>query len=260
MKRRRSLERGRCLSRFVLPAVVLLLLVVSACAEGSPVPTTVITMNMDGTSEGENGHDHEHDDSGRDWKGPPPVLELRIDEWPDGHVAVLDASGFSFGDPATEEYVPGVGHTHVYVDGRLLEMSYQAAVPLGELAPGKHYVEVTLAAGDHADYVMDGKVLGAAAVVEVAGEVQPADLAISVDFADGVAEISEDRFEVARHGIVEIAITSDVADEVHVHGYDIRQAVAAGDSTTLRFTADIPGVFEVELEESGHPLFELTVN
>jgi len=243
----------------LMMAAALLVPILTACAEETPLAptTTQIAMSMDGMDAA--GHDHEHTGEGRQWEGAPPVLELRVDEGPDGPIAVLDASGFSFGDPTKEEYVPGFGHTHVFIDGRLLEMSYEAAVPLGELEPGTHHIEVTLASGDHADYVIDGEVVGASAMVEVAGEVRSADLSISVGYAGGAVQIAEDRFEVARHGIVELTISSDVAEEVHVHGYDIARALEAGVGTTLRFTADIPGVFEVELEHSGQPLFELTV-
>lgn len=59
---------------------------------------------------------------------------------------------------------------------------------------------------------------------------------------------------------VELIVTSDVDDHIHVHGYDIFQDVTAGGSATLTFTADIPGVFEVELEDSGTHLVELQVS
>ncbi len=46
---------------------------------------------------------------------------------------------------------------------------------------------------------------------------------------------------------------------VHVHGYDVTEDLKAGKRATIDLTADIPGVFEVELEQSHTPLFELTV-
>ncbi len=58
---------------------------------------------------------------------------------------------------------------------------------------------------------------------------------------------------------VRIDVRSDAADEVHVHGYDEFVPVKPGKTTSLEFTANIPGVFEVELEESGLLLFELRV-
>lgn len=60
-------------------------------------------------------------------------------------------------------------------------------------------------------------------------------------------------------GQVELVVTSDVADEVHVHGYDIHQDVGAGETVTVAFTADIPGEFEVELEERETHLVTLQV-
>ena len=58
---------------------------------------------------------------------------------------------------------------------------------------------------------------------------------------------------------VTIRVTSDVADEVHVHGYDKRVDVAAGRTAEVTFVANIPGVFEVELEERGLVLARLEV-
>ncbi len=40
-------------------------------------------------------------------------------------------------------------------------------------------------------------------------------------------------------------VESDVADEIHVHGFDITKEVAAGGSASFSFPADIEGVFEV---------------
>ncbi len=58
---------------------------------------------------------------------------------------------------------------------------------------------------------------------------------------------------------VTIRVTSDVADEVHVHGYDRRVDVAPGRPAEVTFVANIPGVFEVEFERSHRLLFTLEV-
>ncbi|MEO5839900.1 MAG: hypothetical protein ABIQ73_16145 [Acidimicrobiales bacterium] len=58
---------------------------------------------------------------------------------------------------------------------------------------------------------------------------------------------------------VVIKVTSDVADEVHLHGYDKKADAAPGTVATITFVADKPGVFEVELEKKGLKLFELEV-
>ena len=60
--------------------------------------------------------------------------------------------------------------------------------------------------------------------------------------------------------IIRFRVTSDTADEIHVHGYDESKAVRAGGSVRFSFPASIEGVFEVELEELGEPIAELRVN
>lgn len=58
---------------------------------------------------------------------------------------------------------------------------------------------------------------------------------------------------------VVLLVKSDVADEVHLHGYDISRDVAAGGSARIAFEATIPGRFEVELEKRGVQIADLTV-
>ncbi|HET7719255.1 MAG TPA: hypothetical protein VFK43_04755, partial [Acidimicrobiales bacterium] len=58
---------------------------------------------------------------------------------------------------------------------------------------------------------------------------------------------------------VTIRVTSDVADEVHVHGYEKKFPVAAGQRGEVTFVANIPGVFEVEFERSHKQLFTMEV-
>ena len=67
------------------------------------------------------------------------------------------------------------------------------------------------------------------------------------------------RDSVAQGRDVVITVTSDVADEVHVHGYDLMADVAPGAPATIRFTADAPGRFEIELENSAVQIAELEV-
>jgi hypothetical protein len=50
---------------------------------------------------------------------------------------------------------------------------------------------------------------------------------------------------------VVLVVEADVADEVHVHGYDLLEEVRPGQRARIAFVADAPGVFEVELEEAG---------
>jgi heme/copper-type cytochrome/quinol oxidase subunit 2 len=67
------------------------------------------------------------------------------------------------------------------------------------------------------------------------------------------------RYAVPLGSTVELVVASDVADEVHVHGYDRLSYVTAGATTSVRFVADLPGVFDVELEQRGLPLTQLEI-
>ena len=58
---------------------------------------------------------------------------------------------------------------------------------------------------------------------------------------------------------VVLVVTSDVADEIHLHGYDKAKDVAAGGTIRLPFKATIPGRFEAELESRGVQIAEITV-
>ena len=58
---------------------------------------------------------------------------------------------------------------------------------------------------------------------------------------------------------VVLVVTSDVADEIHLHGYDLSRDVEAGGTVRVPFTADIAGRFEVELEQRGVQIADLTV-
>lgn len=58
---------------------------------------------------------------------------------------------------------------------------------------------------------------------------------------------------------VVLVVTSDVADHVHVHGYDLFRDVAPGRRARIAFRATVPGRFEIELEDRRVPIAQLTV-
>lgn len=60
-------------------------------------------------------------------------------------------------------------------------------------------------------------------------------------------------------GTVDLTVTSDTADEVHFHGYNVHKDVAKGGTVHFRFPATIEGRFEVELENHKQQLAEVTV-
>lgn len=83
---------------------------------------------------------------------------------------------------------------------------------------------------------------------------------VEIAFVGGAVSSGPVRHDVPLGSTVELVVRSDVADEVHLHGYDRRSFVTAGASTTVRFVADLPGVFEVELEAQRAPLGQLQVS
>jgi FtsP/CotA-like multicopper oxidase with cupredoxin domain len=63
-----------------------------------------------------------------------------------------------------------------------------------------------------------------------------------------------------RHGdTIRFRVVSDVADEIHVHGYDIKKDVPAGGSVAFAFPAKIEGGFVVEMESRGEQIAQLEV-
>jgi hypothetical protein len=59
---------------------------------------------------------------------------------------------------------------------------------------------------------------------------------------------------------IRFVVTSDVAEEIHFHGYDVAEDVEAGGKVGFDVPATIEGVFEVELEHSAVPIAEISVN
>lgn len=67
------------------------------------------------------------------------------------------------------------------------------------------------------------------------------------------------RLAVKRGMRLRIVVRSDVADEVHLHGYDRTRKVGPGAPAVIALDADLAGSFELELERRGLPLADLRV-
>lgn len=86
------------------------------------------------------------------------------------------------------------------------------------------------------------------------------DQTFEIDAAGGQVTGHTGRLEVSIGQSVTLRVTSDTADEVHLHGYDLKATVAPGQPAEITFDATIPGVFEIELENSGIALASLQVS
>ena len=58
---------------------------------------------------------------------------------------------------------------------------------------------------------------------------------------------------------IRLRFVSDVAEEVHIHGFDRYVQVPAGEAKTARFEASLEGIFEVESHGSGELLAKLEI-
>jgi hypothetical protein len=86
-----------------------------------------------------------------------------------------------------------------------------------------------------------------------------ADTRLVVDVVGGQATGDTGRVPVTLGDRVQLVVTSDTADELHLHGYDLEAELVPGEPATLHFPADIPGVFEAELHGAGTVLLSLQV-
>jgi len=66
------------------------------------------------------------------------------------------------------------------------------------------------------------------------------------------------RVTVAKGRLVVLVVTSDVADHVHLHGYDVMRDVGPERTARLAFRATIVGTVEAELEDRGVQIASIT--
>jgi Cupredoxin-like domain len=89
---------------------------------------------------------------------------------------------------------------------------------------------------------------------------EQADVTINVTVANGKVNPSGASIKVKAGQTVLITAVSDAADELHIHGYDKELELAPGKPTSVKFTADMKGTFEVETHESGKLVAKLVVS
>jgi copper(I)-binding protein len=85
------------------------------------------------------------------------------------------------------------------------------------------------------------------------------DQTIHITYAGGKVSGAGAVVKVKQNSTVALVVTSDVADEVHLHGYDKMADVTKGGTVTILFKATLPGKWECELEKLKHRLVFLQV-
>ena len=88
---------------------------------------------------------------------------------------------------------------------------------------------------------------------------EPTPEAVGIEIEGGKVKGGPVDIDVEQGERARFVVRSDVADHLHVHGYDVLRDVAAGGSARFNFEADITGVFEIELEEAGLEIARLLV-
>jgi hypothetical protein len=93
------------------------------------------------------------------------------------------------------------------------------------------------------------------------GEPNPAKepVTVTVSVTDGKVTPKPSRVKIPLGSVVELQVTSDVDDEVHVPGFDVERPLDAGVTTTVELLADEPGLYEVETHETELELLQLEV-
>lgn len=86
------------------------------------------------------------------------------------------------------------------------------------------------------------------------------DQVVSLTVAAGKVAGDTPRVDVKLGSRIRITVTADVADEVHVHGYDLTFATSPGTPVDVELVADKPGVYAVELHGARTELTRLQVS
>lgn len=73
------------------------------------------------------------------------------------------------------------------------------------------------------------------------------------------SSMSPDQATAHQGDTVNMTVSTDKAEEIHLHGYDFKFEPKPGQPATKTFTADKTGSFEIEIEDSSTHLGELQV-
>jgi hypothetical protein len=82
---------------------------------------------------------------------------------------------------------------------------------------------------------------------------------LEVTVSAGRVEPPLHRVELAVGENVELRVTADRTDRVHVHGIDQWSDVSPDQPAVITFAMPDPGVYDIELEDVGIPLLQLEV-
>lgn len=83
---------------------------------------------------------------------------------------------------------------------------------------------------------------------------------VALEFAGGEVVGGVETIEVTSGEEIALTVSSDVQEELHVHGVDLSEDLPPGEEVEVTFTAEAEGVFEIELHDSGTQIANLEVS
>ncbi len=83
---------------------------------------------------------------------------------------------------------------------------------------------------------------------------------VALEFAGGDVVGGVETIEVTSGEEVTMTVTSDVQEELHVHGVDLYEDLPPGEEVEVTFTPEAEGIFEIELHGSGTQLASMEVS
>ena len=100
----------------------------------------------------------------------------------------------------------------------------------------------------------------AATDTPAAGATETATPKPTVDPGPVLTGASVQKLRYSKGDTVRFQVKAPADEEVHIHGYDIKKDVKAGQTTPISFKATIDGIFEIEFEDSAKQIAELRVD
>jgi hypothetical protein len=257
----------------------------AACSSSNDEPAAVeatdapaATGNAVAAEPAADGHQHDQGATREVTYTPIPTVTLDVaaDPVSGWNVHAVPTGHRLAPEHASTDPIEGEGHMHLYVDGVKVARLYGEWFHLPALEPGDHEIRVELSANDHSALAVDSVIIDATTMVtETAGELVPMEnmddmqdtgdpgdttaQELDITVADGTVT-GGGRIDVALGTEVTVRVVSDSADEVHVHGYDLLAELTPGVPAEITFVAELPGVWEVELENAGLPLAEMAIS
>jgi hypothetical protein len=87
----------------------------------------------------------------------------------------------------------------------------------------------------------------------------PQEETLRISYANGKLAGGITTVKVDKGTRIVLVVTSDVVEEVHVHGPDIKRDLTPGKPARVAFTVTQPGRYEVELEHRGLQIADIQV-